>query len=171
MLAPGLRLGWLSAAPPIIEQLALLKQRSDPHMANLNQLVIADMVTSGAFDRHLADLRKEHLRRRDAMLSALARHGANGVLQWTVPDGGLYLWCRLTGRVKASHVQAHALAQSMAFVKGDAFYGDQAGERELRICFTSVLPNRADDVVKRLLRAIAAARRDAGAQANLVAIV
>jgi DNA-binding transcriptional MocR family regulator len=59
----------------------------------------------------------------------------------------------------------------MAFVKGDVFYGDQAGERELRICFTSVPPNRADDVVKRLLRAIAAAKRDASAPANLVAIV
>jgi hypothetical protein len=34
-----------------------------------------------------------------------------------------------------------------------------------------VPPNRADDVVKRLLRAITAAKRDAGASSNLVAIV
>src|SRR5204862_2287469 len=124
VLAPGLRLGWLSAAPPIIEQLALLKQRSDPHMANLNQLIIADMVADGTFDRHLADLRIEHRRRRDAMTTALERHRAKGLLQWTVPDGGLYLWCRLGGRLKAAHVQTQALAQSMAFVKGEAFYVD-----------------------------------------------
>jgi DNA-binding transcriptional MocR family regulator len=170
-LAPGLRVGWLSAAPPIVEQLSLLKQRSDPHPPTLNQLIVADMIVDGTFDRHLPALRTEHRRRRDAMIGALERHGAEGKLQWAVPDGGLYLWCRLAGRVKASHVQAHALAQSMAFVKGDAFYGDQAGERELRICFTSVTPNRADDVVKRLLRAIGAAKRDASAPANLVAIV
>jgi DNA-binding transcriptional MocR family regulator len=157
MLAPGLRLGWLSAAPPIIEQLALLKQRSDPHMANLNQLIVADMVVDGTFDQHLANLRIEHSRRRDALTSALARHGANNLLQWTVPDGGLYLWCRLNGRVKTSSVLTQALAQSMTFVRGDAFYVDQAGERELRLCFTSVAPNQAEDVAKRLMRAIGSA--------------
>src|SRR5262249_4647450 len=104
VLAPGLRLGWLSAAPSIIEQLAPLKQRSDPPMPNLNPMTVEDMVAAGTFDRHLSELRTEHRRRRDAMLGALERHGAEGKLQWTVPDGGLYLWCRLTGRVKAAHV-------------------------------------------------------------------
>src|SRR5436190_5734264 len=170
-LAPGLRLGWLSAAPPIIEQLALLKQRSDPHMPNLNQLIVAEMIADGTFDRHLADLRTEHRRRRDAMIGALERHGASGKLQWAVPDGGLYLWCRLSGRVKVSQVQAHALAESIAFVRGEAFYVDQAGEREMRICFSSITPNKADDVAKRIMRAVNAARRDLAAPSQLVAIV
>src|SRR5499427_7826395 len=159
-LAPGLRVGWLSAAPPIVEQLALLKQRSDPHPPTLNQLIVADMIVDGTFDRHLAALRTEHRRRRDAMIGALERHGAEGKLQWTVPDGGLYLWCRLSGRIKASQVHAHALAESLAFVPGEAFYIDQAGDRELRICYSSVAPNRAEDVAKRIMRAIASAKRD-----------
>ena len=171
VLAPGLRLGWLSAAPPIIEQLALLKQRSDPHMPNLNQLIVADMVADGTFDRHLADLRTEHRRRRDAMIGALERHGAAGKLQWAVPDGGLYLWCRLSGRVKASQVHTHALAESIVFVRGEAFYVDQAGERELRICFSSVMPSKADDAAKRIMRAINAARRDVAPPSPLVAMV
>jgi DNA-binding transcriptional MocR family regulator len=171
VLAPGLRLGWLSAAPPIIEQLALLKQRSDPHMANLNQLIIADFLAEGTFDEHLIELRTEHRRRRDAMITALERHGAGRLMQWGVPDGGLYLWCRLNGRVKAASVESHALAESMAFVPGGAFYVDQAGERELRICFSSAAPIRADDIAKRLVRAIAAAKRDAAQSSQLVAIV
>jgi DNA-binding transcriptional MocR family regulator len=171
VLAPGLRLGWLSAAPPIIEQLALLKQRSDPHMANLNQLIIADMLADGTFDRHLADLRIEHRRRRDAVMSALERHRAKGVLQWAVPDGGMYLWCRLGGRLRASNVEAQALSDSLAFVRGEAFYIDQAGERELRICFSSVPPSRSDDIAKRLMRAINTVKRDTVSSSPLVAIV
>jgi 2-aminoadipate transaminase len=171
VLAPGLRLGWLSAAPPIVEQLALLKQRSDPHMPNLNQLIVADMIADGTFDRHLVDLRTEHRRRRDAMIAALERHGANGKLQWAVPDGGLYLWCRLAGRIRSSQVQSHAMAESLAFVRGEAFYVDQAGERELRICFSSVMPSRADDVATRMMRAVNAARRDLGTSPPAVAIV
>jgi DNA-binding transcriptional MocR family regulator len=171
VLAPGLRLGWLSAAPPIIEQLALLKQRSDPHMPNLNQLIIADMLADGTFDNHLADLRTEHRRRRDAMIGALERHGAAGKLQWAVPDGGLYLWCRLSTRQKASQVQVQAQAEAIAFVRGEHFYVDQAGERELRVCFSCVPASRADDIARRLMRAINSARRDLQAPAPLVAIV
>jgi len=171
VLAPGLRLGWLSAAPPIIEQLALLKQRSDPHMPNLNQLIVADMLADGTFDSHLVELRLEHRRRRDAMTGALERHGAAGKLQWAVPDGGLYLWCRLTGRQKSSQVQAQAKAESLAFVRGEAFYVDQAGERELRICFSCVPPNRADDIARRLMRSVNGANRNIQQPSPLVAIV
>lgn len=170
-LAPGLRLGWLSAAPPIVEQLALIKQRSDPHMPNLNQLIVADMIADGTFDRHLAALRTEHRRRRDALIGALERQGAAGRLQWAVPDGGLYLWCRLTGRIKVSQVAEHAAAESIAFVRGDAFYVDQAGDRELRICFSTVAPARAGDAAKRIMRAVNAARRELGPLPQTVAIV
>src|SRR4029077_14790670 len=86
VLAPELRVGWLSAATPIIDQLALLKQRSDPHPPTLNQLIVADMIVDGTFDRHLAALRPEHRRRRDALIAALERRGLQGKLQWAVPD-------------------------------------------------------------------------------------
>jgi 2-aminoadipate transaminase len=171
VLAPGLRVGWLSAASPIIDQLALLKQRSDPHPPTLNQLIVADMIVDGSFDRHLAALRTEHRRRRDALIGALERNGASGKLQWTLPDGGLYLWCRLAGRIKSSQVHSHALAESLAFVPGEAFYTDQAGDRELRVCYSTVAPARAEDVAKRLMRAINSARRDLAPTSQLVAIV
>jgi 2-aminoadipate transaminase len=140
-------------------------------MPNLNQMIVADMIVDGTFDRNLVDLRTEHRRRRDAMIAALARHGAAGKLHWTVPDGGLYLWCRLTGRLKASQVQSHAIAESIAFVRGEAFYVDQAGERELRICYSSVPVNKADEVAKRMIRAVNAAKRDLTVPSQLVAIV
>jgi GGDEF domain-containing protein len=56
-------------------------------------------------------------------------------------------------------------------VPGEAFYIDQAGDREFRVCYTSVAPSQADDVAKRIMRAIAAAKRDLAAPTQLVAIV
>ncbi len=53
MLAPGLRLGWITAVPAIVEQLALIKQRVDPHTQNLSQLAVAELIENGAFDRHV----------------------------------------------------------------------------------------------------------------------
>jgi 2-aminoadipate transaminase len=170
VLAPGLRLGWLSAAKPIVEQLALIKQRADPHTQNLAQFVIADLIEDATFDAHLIELRAEHRRRRDALASALQRHGAN-LLRWTNPDGGLYFWCRLAGRLQASNILARALAESVSFVHGEAFYVDRAGERELRLCYSTVAPSRADEVGRRLGRVLTAARQDTAPPPRLVAVV
>lgn len=171
VLAPGLRLGWLSAAKPIVEQLALIKQRADPHTQNLAQFVIADLLEDATFDEHLVQLRAEHRRRRDALASALQRHGAASLLRWTMPEGGLYFWCKLGGRLQTAHVLARALAESVSFVHGEAFYVDHAGDRELRLCFSTVPPPRADEVGRRLSRALAAARRETAPPSQLVAVV
>jgi DNA-binding transcriptional MocR family regulator len=56
-------------------------------------------------------------------------------------------------------------------VRGEAFYVDQAGERELRICFSSMTVARADEAAKRIMRAVNAARRDAASPQQMVAIV
>ena len=50
VLAPGLRLGWLSAAPSIVEQMAIIKQRLDPHTQNLVQFAMAALIRDGSFE-------------------------------------------------------------------------------------------------------------------------
>jgi DNA-binding transcriptional MocR family regulator len=169
MLAPGVRLGWLTAAKPIVEQLALM----NPHSLaqNLTQRALANLIDEGVFDRHLTQLRLEHRRRRDALAAALERHDSEGLLRWTMPEGGLYFWCRLGGRLQTAHVLAKALADSVTFVPGSAFYVDNAGERELRLCFSAVRAERADEVARRLVRAMMAARRDNAPRPQLVAVV
>ena len=170
VLAPGLRLGWLSAAEPIVEQLALIKQRADPHTQNLAQYVVADLIDDGTFDEHLAGLRIEHRRRRDALAAALERHGAAGLMQWKTPEGGLYLWCRLAPRINAATVLARAAAESFTFVHGQPFYVDNAGDRELRLCFSSMPAPRADELARRLMRAIGVVRRDTTGAARTAAL-
>jgi DNA-binding transcriptional MocR family regulator len=150
VMAPGLRLGWLSAAPSIIDQIAIMKQRLDPHTQNLVQFAMARLIRQGSFDAHLKTLRAEHARRCGQMVTALQRHLPPGALRFTRPQGGLYLWCRLAGGVSSRAVLEHALAAGVAFIAGDAFYSDPTGESELRLCFSSVMPSTIDEAIKRL---------------------
>src|SRR6267142_1311424 len=161
MLAPGLRLGWISAVKPIIEQLALIKQQIDPHTQNLSQLVVCELVRRGVFDRHLVTLKAEHRRRRDAMVQALRQQVPPGTLRFTVPDGGMYLWCQLPSRVRARAVQERAARDSVMLVTGEPFYVDQGGAHQLRICYTSQPSDRAPRAAQIIARAIVAAERDA----------
>ena len=161
MLAPGLRLGWISAVKPIIEQLALIKQQIDPHTQNLSQLVVSELLQRGIFDRHLVTLRAEHRRRRDAMVHALRQQVPAGMLRFPVPTGGLYLWCQLPSRIRARAVQERAARDSVMLVTGEPFYVDQGGAHQLRICYTSQPAERAPRAAQIIARAIAAAERDA----------
>jgi DNA-binding transcriptional MocR family regulator len=169
MLAPGLRLGWIAAAPPIVEQLSLIKQRVDLHPQNLSQLAVAELIENGVFDRHLDALRMEHRRRRDAMVKALGHH-VPGLLRFDVPEGGLFLWCRLGGRVQTSAVQQHARRHSIVFVPGEAFYADGGGSDELRLCFTSQPVARSAHAAKCLAESIAAAARTGPATASRIPV-
>lgn len=155
VLAPGLRLGWLSAAPSIVDQMAIIKQRLDPHTQNLVQFAMATLIRDGSFDAHLHTLRSEHARRCTAMLASIQRHFPPGALQFARPQGGLYLWCRVAAHLSTRSLLDRALAGGVAFVPGHAFYPDPAGDSELRICFSSVLPSAMDDAIRRLARALA----------------
>ena len=150
VLAPGLRLGWLSAAPSIVDQIAIIKQRLDPHTQNLVQFAMARLIRDGSFDNHLKTLRAEHARRCALMLASIQRHVPPGAIRFARPQGGLYLWCRLASGICSRELLERALAAGVAFVPGHAFYPDPAGESELRICFSSVLPSAIDDAVRRL---------------------
>jgi len=96
ILAPGLRLGWLVAPPPLVESIVAIKQAADMGSAALDQLAFADMLERGELDHHLRRMRPIYRRRRDALLAALARHlpdlepvGASAglhVLTWLPPD-------------------------------------------------------------------------------------
>ena len=158
VMAPGLRLGWISAAPSIIDQIAIIKQRLDPHTPNLVQFAVARLMRQGAFDAHLRTIRAEHARRCTQMIAAMQRHMPPGAVRFSRPSGGLYLWCRLAAGLSATTLHEAALAAGVTFVPGPKFYPDPAGDSELRICFTSILPASVDEAVKRLARCIGEVR-------------
>jgi DNA-binding transcriptional MocR family regulator len=164
VMAPGLRLGWLSAAPSIIDQIAILKQRLDPHTQNLVQFAMARLIREGSFDTHLKTLRVEHARRCTQMVTAIQRHIPAGALRFVRPQGGLYLWCRMTSDVSARALLDRALATGVAFIAGPAFYPDPAGESELRLCFSSVMPATIDEAVMRLAACLVQTTRAAASE-------
>ncbi|MEV4493895.1 PLP-dependent aminotransferase family protein [Micromonospora coxensis] len=74
LLAPALRVGWVLAPPRQRDALVAAKRMADLGNAVLPQLVLAELMSSGDLDRHLRLLRRRHVRRRDAMIRAVARH-------------------------------------------------------------------------------------------------
>jgi GntR family transcriptional regulator/MocR family aminotransferase len=70
-LAPGLRLGWMVVPRHLADAVAQAKITADRGSPALDQLVFADFLSSGEFDRHLRRMRPVYRRRRDVLLAAL----------------------------------------------------------------------------------------------------
>jgi GntR family transcriptional regulator/MocR family aminotransferase len=95
-LAPGLRIGWMVLPANLVGPVALSKGLADTGSSVMDQIAFAKLLTTGGYDRHLRQMRRHYLLRRNALLRALARYlpeatvlGAAAGVHLTVqlPDG------------------------------------------------------------------------------------
>lgn len=153
-LAPGLRVGWVCGAAEVIGRLVLMKQAADLHSATLNQMVIAE-VAAEMFDAHVATIRAAYRERRDAMLAALSAQMPEGV-EWTRPEGGMFVWLTLPEGKDGAGLLAQSLkTEKVAFVPGSAFFADGSGRNTIRLSFSRTTPEvigRGIAALGRLLR-------------------
>jgi GntR family transcriptional regulator/MocR family aminotransferase len=71
-LAPGLRLGWLVVPAALLDAVIAAKAFDDLGNATLEQLVLARLLETAAYDRHLRSARRRNRARRDALIAAVA---------------------------------------------------------------------------------------------------
>jgi len=95
-LAPGLRIGWMVLPAHLVGAVAMAKGLADTGSSVMDQIAFAKLLVSGEYDRHLRQMRRRYLTRRNALLRALTRHlpeatvlGAAAGVHLTVrfPDG------------------------------------------------------------------------------------
>ena len=159
VLSPGLRVGWVVAAKPVIQRLVLMKQAADLHSPTLNQIA-TDHVARAIFAEHTAMLRRVYGARRDAMLAALARYMPEGV-RWTRPEGGMFVWLTVAPHLDGADLLAQSLrTERVAFVPGRAFFADGSNGNTLRLSFSCADEAMIDEGMKRLGRLLGAAQRN-----------
>jgi GntR family transcriptional regulator/MocR family aminotransferase len=71
-LAPGLRLGWLALPADLLAPVLRQKELADGQSGVMDQLTLAELITSGAYDRHVRRSRLQYRRRRDRLVQVLA---------------------------------------------------------------------------------------------------
>jgi GntR family transcriptional regulator / MocR family aminotransferase len=111
-LAPGLRLGWLVVPRTLVDAVADAKIAADRGSPALDQLVFADFLTRGDFDRHLRRMRPVYRRRRDVLLAALREMAP--ALRPAGIAAGLHLVTWLPSDVDEAEVVAAAAARGVA---------------------------------------------------------
>ncbi len=152
-LAPGLRLGWVVAPPEVIGKLVQAKQGADLHTATFNQVVAYEVSRGGFLDRHIHTIRDVYGERRDLMLAAMDRDFPPEV-NWTHPQGGLFLWGVLPTYMDAKDLLTSCLERKVAFVPGEPFHPTGGGKNTMRINFSNATHEEINQGIKRLGTAI-----------------
>jgi 2-aminoadipate transaminase len=155
VLTPGIRLGYVVAPLPLARQLELAKQASDLHTSQLTQMVVHEVIKDGFLDHHIPTIRTLYGNQCQAMLAAMNQHFPAGV-QWTRPEGGMFIWVTLPAHINAMELFDAAIVGKVAFVPGASFYANAAPTNTFRLSFVTVPPERIAVGIATLGRLIAA---------------
>ncbi|MDP4333633.1 PLP-dependent aminotransferase family protein [Curtobacterium sp. A7_M15] len=162
----GLRIGWIRAAPALLQRLLLARPTGDLGTPVLDQLVARELVPRTAA---VLEARREYLRQgRDDVVGALRAR----LPDWDVPSpaGGLTTWVGLRRPVSSALVLA-ARAEGVVLASGGVFGPDGGFERFLRVPFT-MSPTDRVRLVDVLERSWARIGGDAaGVRGSLAAVV
>lgn len=149
ILAPGIRLGWVIAPPEVIRKLVQAKQGADLHTATFNQIVAYEVGRGGFLDQHIRVIRQCYGYRRDVMLAAMDAYFPPGV-DWTQPEGGLFLWATMPEELDAATVLKAAVEKKVAFVPGESFHPCGGGKNTMRLNFSNATPENIREGISRL---------------------
>lgn len=148
-IAPGLRVGWVVAAPEILQRLVILKQASDLHSSSLDQRIIHEYLLVGTSDAHVARIRAAYGERYRALDDALAAE-MPASYRWTHPEGGMFLWVTGPDDLDSGDLLRRALGHKVAFVPGQDFFPNGEGRNYMRLNFSNSSPERIREGVARL---------------------
>ena len=153
VLSPGLRVGWLIAAPELLAKATMCKQFSDAHTSTFAQATAAQYLKAGRMPATLAHVRAVYAERAQAMGDAL-RAELGAAVDFVQPRGGLFVWARLTGAGGAladgNVLAKRAIDQGVAFVPGAPFFCAQPDPATLRLSFATADVAKIREGVARL---------------------
>jgi len=118
-LAPGLRLGWLAVPGPLLDEMVAAKVAAGAEPSTLDQLTLAELLTSGGYDRQIRHARLIYRRRRDRLAAAMARHAPLAVVAGIA--AGLHALLLLPPGWDEDEAASRAAARGLA-VEGLASY-------------------------------------------------
>jgi 2-aminoadipate transaminase len=158
VLAPALRVGWLTGPAALCAAVERLKQCTDLCTSSLTQLVTAELLADRTwFAGHLDRLRTALRERADALTGAVATEFGDAVTS-NVPTGGMFCWLEFADGTRPADLLPRALEHGVGYVPGTAFAVGQDLSAAARLCFASNPPGELHTAVERL----GAARRASG---------
>ena len=149
LMAPGLRVGWVAAAPELIARMVQLK--SDGGSCPLTQRVIVEFLGADRLADHVSQVQATYRSNRDAMVAALGAELPEARMD--VPSGGYYLWLTLPEGCDGDAVARAAADRGVIVLAGSRFFAGDASvhpRNHLRVAYSHATSEEIVEGVRRL---------------------
>lgn len=129
-LSASARCGYIAARPDWIADLVDLQvATSFVGPSPIATELIATVLASGSYRKHMEELRRRLARARQRISDTLR---SIDVEPWLMPRGGFYLWCRLPNGCDAAEVARTSLSENVVFAPGNVFSASQTAADFMR---------------------------------------
>ncbi|HEY0007330.1 MAG TPA: PLP-dependent aminotransferase family protein [Tepidisphaeraceae bacterium] len=160
--APGIKTGYSIMPPELVVKVLEQKSNHDFGSSHLCQHIAYEAMRSGTYGKHLKTIHNGYIAKRNRMLEAMDRHmPKHDDVQWTRPQGGLYVWLSLPKNVDTSRnggMFDECLRQGILYVPGEyCFQPDEAGhipQNHMRLCYAVVPIEQIEPGIERLAAVI-----------------
>lgn len=149
--SPGMRLGWIACKrKDVREKLLDYKTTMDLHTNIFGQMVMARYLQDNDLDAHIEKARLLYKAKAERMMECMGKYFPKEV-QYTRPEGGMFLWATMPEGVRAVDVQNEAMKHGVAVCAGDPFYESERGVRTMRINYS----NSTDEAIEKGVKILA----------------
>ncbi|MED3573698.1 PLP-dependent aminotransferase family protein [Cytobacillus praedii] len=150
VVASGLRIGWIIGPRSVIERLSDAKQQIDFGHASFTQWIANDFLESAHFHSHIKKLVKELEKRCKQIVSSL-NYFLKDQVEFTIPQGGIHIWCKLKRDVDEMKLLEHAIKQGVIYVPGTTM-GSEKGY--VRFTFAREKEKAIEEGIRRFASAL-----------------
>lgn len=149
-VTPGMRVGFVICADQeLLKHISVAKEASDLHTNIFAQYLIWDYLKHNDYEAHIAKIKQLYKEQAQAMMDAMERYFPPTV-QYTRPQGGMFLWVTLPEGVSSLSLLPKALDKKVAFVPGDPFYINRKNTNTMRLNYTNADCETIDEGIRRL---------------------
>ena len=149
ILCPGYRLGWTCASQNILKKFIFVKQVADLQASSISQIEVSKFIDLYNLDNHVKKINEVYARRRDLMLETMKEEFPEGV-EYTYPDGGLFIWVELPKHLDSRIIMKDCLANNVAYVPGWSFFPNGGTENCFRLNYSNMSDDRIVEGIKRI---------------------
>lgn len=142
VLSPGLRVGF-TVPGRFKKQVERLKLNNTMGTGTIPQLVLAEFLKSGGYDRHLRRIRRAYSSQVQLMTQAIGKYFPEGT-KVTRPAGGLVLWVELPKAVNSEDLHRRALEKNISIAPGTVFSVKGTYKNFIRLNCGQVWSDRLD---------------------------
>jgi GntR family transcriptional regulator / MocR family aminotransferase len=153
ILAPGLRIGYLVAAPAVLRSAGAIRALLDIQGDLATEAAVATLIEDGELQRHVARVRRVYAERREILANSLRQVFGDGV-EVTVPAGGMALWARWRMRVDVDEWARRSIRHGVSWHTGRRYAFDGQPQPYARFNFAWLDERELPEAVKRMAAAL-----------------